>query len=251
LSAAAETEPNIVFVTGTDTGVGKTTVAAALTMFLRQRGVDVAVMKPVETGVANPAEIGAAARLLRWASGCEEPDQLIAPYRFIDPLSPDQAAKRSGSRIDLGLLADTASQLAGRHRLLLIEGAGGLMVPLAGGLLVADLVARLNARLLVVTRPDLGTINHTLLTVFAARSMQLQLAGMIINRMPANPDLAQEQAPHALASLASCDLLSVLPEVTGGSEEQVTAMAREISTQSTLSWLLMNLGMGELLQAEA
>jgi len=249
--SAADTEPRIVFVTGTDTGVGKTTVTAALAVFLRQRGIDLAVMKPVETGVDDPAALGPDARLLRWASGCEEPDDLIAPYRFSAPLAPDQAAKSAGRRIDLGLLAGSANRLAERHRLLLIEGAGGLMVPLAGGLLIADLVARLGARLLVVTRPDLGTLNHTLLTVFAARTMQLPLAGMILNRMPASPDQAQQNAPHALASLASCDLLSVLPEVEGKAEERAEALAREISSQSTLTWLLMGLGLGEVLRAEA
>jgi dethiobiotin synthetase len=107
---------------------------------------------------------------------------------------------------------------------------------------MADLVRQLNLPLLVVARPALGTINHTLLTVFAARAMELPLAGIILNRMPAAPDLAAAEAPHQLASLASADLLAVLPEVAGAPEVQIERLSEIIAGLPTLPWLLKSLG---------
>jgi len=243
LSAAADIAQRLVFVTGTDTGVGKTTVTAAIARLLHQHGVDVGVMKPVETGVENSRLPGPDAALLTWAAGCDDPPELVAPCRYRRPLAPSLAAGKEGGKIDLARLVEAARELGGRHEIVLIEGAGGLMVPLAGGLLVADLVRQLGARLLIVTRPDLGTLNHTLLTVFAARQMQLPLAGLVINRMPASPDEAQADAPHSLASLASADLLAVLPEIGGAAQEQIAALASDLKRQPTLPWLLNALGL--------
>jgi len=243
LSAAAESAGKLVFVTGTDTGVGKTTVAAGIARMLRDRGVDVGVMKPVETGVAEPEGPGPDARLLSWAAGSDDAPSLFAPCRCRRRLAPAQAAKKDGVKIVLAELVEAARKLAQRHDIVLIEGAGGLMVPLAGGLLIADLVKQLEAPLLIVTRPDLGTLNHTLLTVFAARQMGLSLAGLVVNRMPADPDEAQAEAPHSLASLASADLLAVLPEVNGQDRERVLALAADLRHQSTLPWLLAGLGL--------
>jgi dethiobiotin synthetase len=231
-----------VFVTGTDTGVGKTLVAAALARFLAERGEKVGVMKPVETGVAEPASAGPDAELLRWASDSREDIERISPYRFRPPLAPSLAAEEEGIRIDLDILAQAARSLGESHDFLLIEGAGGLMVPLSGGLLMADLVRQLGLPLLVVCRPGLGTINHTLLTIFCARAMNLPLAGFIINNMPFQPGAAEESAPHTLASLASADLLGVLNHVEGKDREKVSALTEQIARLPTLPWLLAALG---------
>ena len=226
-----------VFITGTDTGVGKTLVGATLGRFFRQRGVDVGVMKPVETGVADPAGLGPDGALLRWASASSDPIELISPYRLSQPLAPAMAAKHDGVRIDLERLVRSARKLAAAHEFLIVEGAGGLMVPLAGGFLMADLAAALELPLLVVARPSLGTINHTLLTVFAARGMELPLAGVIINNMPAEPDAAEAEAPHAIGSLASADLLGVFPQVPGDAQQQVEQLVDHLAAAPTLPWL--------------
>lgn len=231
-----------VFVTGTDTGVGKTLVAAALARHLRHRSIDVGVMKPAETGVIDPARPGADAALLQWAAGSADDPALIAPYRLRAPLAPSLAAESESVRIDLSHLLAAARSLRDRHDFTLIEGAGGLMVPLAGGLLVADLVVQLSLPLLVVCRPGLGTINHTLLTVHAARTMGIPLAGFIINGMPPRPNEAEAQAPHHLASLASADLLGVLPMVEGNEQEKVEALVEAIAALPTLPWLHAALG---------
>lgn len=234
-----------VFVTGTDTGVGKTLVASGLARHLRNSGLNVGVMKPVETGVADPVLPGPDAALLQWAAGCADALELIAPYRLRAPLAPALAAKEEAVAVDLAHLVETARSLRDRHDFTLIEGAGGLMVPLAGGLLVADLVLQLGLPLLVICRPGLGTINHTLLTVHAARTMGIPLAGIIINGMPAKPDAAEALAPHTLASLASADLLGVLPRVEGSDREKVESLADAIAGLPTLPWLHGALGLYE------
>jgi len=233
---AADT-PRGIFVTGTDTGVGKTLVAAALARHLHHHGLDVGVMKPAETGVSDPARPGTDATLLQWAAGSTDDPELIAPYRLRAPLAPSLAAEAESVRIDLSHLVATARSLSSRHDFTLIEGAGGLMVPLAGGLLVADLVLQLDLPLLIVCRAGLGTINHTLLTVHAARTMGIPLAGFIINGMPPQPDAAEAMAPHHLASLASADLLGVLPRVEGSEQEKVEALSEAIAGLPTLPWL--------------
>ena len=231
------------FVTGTDTGVGKTMVTAALAAFFRGCGLKVGVMKPCETGVDDPQQPGADARLLRWAAGSNDADDLIAPYRFREPLAPALAAERAGTIIDPNRIVEAYATLSRGKDLVLVEGAGGLMVPVRGGYLVADLARQLALPLLVVARPSLGTLNHTLLTVFAARAMELPLAGFLINRMPQHPDVAEREAPHLLASLASADLLGVLPEVTGTGEAMVEQLAAALAAQPTLPWLVHAAGL--------
>ncbi len=231
-----------VFVTGTDTGVGKTLVASALARHLRGRGLDVGVMKPVETGVVDPGQPGPDASLLQWAAKSGDAPEWIAPYRLKAPLAPALAAKMEGVVIDLARVVGMVHTLCDRHDFTIVEGAGGLMVPLAGGILVADLVLQLGLPLLVVCRPGLGTINHTLLTVHAARTMGIPLAGFIINGMPHSPDEAETLAPHNLASLASSDLLGVLPWVTGDNRAKVEGLNEAIAGLPTLPWLLGALG---------
>lgn len=231
-----------VFVTATDTGIGKTMVSAALAHFLTDRGVDVGVMKPAESGVSDPTLPGDDARLLQWAARNGDPIQEISPYRLRAPLSPAQAAQKDGTFIDFSALVATARDLGRRHDFLIIEGAGGLMTPLSGGLLMADLAREIGLSLLVITSPRLGTINQTLLTIFAAQQMGIPVAGYIINRMPERANEAEESAPHTLASLASADILGVLPEVLGSEQEKVIQLSATLKTAPTTPWLLAALG---------
>lgn len=226
------------FVTGTDTGVGKTLVTAALAHYLTQRGLKVGVMKPVETGVANPKRLGGDAELLRWSCNSDERDEIISPYRFIPPVAPAQAVEAAKTHIDIDLIGELVSELRLKHDIVLIEGAGGLMVPIEGGVLMADFAARLKLPILLVTHPRLGTINHTLLTTYTARAMGLEQVGYIINQMPNQPDEVTANAPHLLGSLASADLLGVLPEVDGDPHHKISSLAAAIAEQPTLHWLL-------------
>jgi dethiobiotin synthetase len=169
-----------VFVTGTDSGVGKTVVACALVRGLRARGLDVGVMKPVETGAG--AEGPADARALRAAAGGEEdPLDLVCPFAFALPAAPTVAAAAEGRTIGLAAIQRSFATLAARHALLVVEGAGGLLVPVTEDASMADLARELSLPLLVVARASLGTINHTLLTLEAARSRGHRVAGVVIS----------------------------------------------------------------------
>lgn len=235
-----------IFITGTDTGVGKTVVAAALARYLTQRGLKVGVMKPVETGVADPARPGADARLLAWAAASSDPESLLAPCRLKAPTAPSQAAEIEHNPVDPMALQESLRQLAEGKDFVIVEGAGGLMVPVRGGYLMADLVRQLGLPLLIVARTRLGTLNHSLLTVFAAQTMEIPVAGIILNGMPSQPDLAEQEAPHLLAMLGSADLLGVLPEVTAEEHDRIVQLAVEIGALPTLGWLLQALGLGTL-----
>ncbi len=158
------------FVTATDTAVGKTVVTSGLAAALRARGRDVAVFKPVQSGALADDPFGDAALL---GADCV--------YAFAAPLAPLVAARAEGRTIALDPIVERAAELAREHELLLVEGAGGLLVPLADGLDVADLAVALGLPLIVVARAGLGTVNHTLLTIEAARSRGLELAGVVLN----------------------------------------------------------------------
>jgi dethiobiotin synthetase len=167
------------FVTGTDTGVGKTVVACGLVRALRAEGADVGVMKPVETGVGEAGPLDAAA--LREAAGCRDPLSDVCPQRFALAAAPDVAASAEGLRVDLDAVRQAWGRLSARHDLMVVEGAGGLLVPLDAGTRMADLAAELGLPLLVVARGSLGTVNHTLLTLEAAASRHLHVLGVVIS----------------------------------------------------------------------
>ena len=240
---AVEKPGPAIFITGTGTGVGKTIVTAALARHFRSRGLNVGVMKPIETGVKDPTMLGPDAALLRWAAQVDADDDLLSPYRFSLAASPHQAAAEARVQIDVKRIIDAFNTLRQGKDVMLVEGAGGLMVPIRGGYLMADLAGQLDLPLLIVTHPGLGTLNHTLLTTFSARAMDLALSGFIINRMPQNPDKIESEAPHLLSAVASADLLGVLPEVNGTDEEKVTRLAEEIDRLPAYQWLLSGLGL--------
>jgi dethiobiotin synthetase len=187
-----------VFVTGTGTEVGKTVVAAVIARGLAARGETVGVFKPAVTGLDDPGEPDHA--LLRRASGSAQGDDEIAPYRFGPPASPHLAARLAGRPIDPAVLL-RAARLAGRDRPLVCEGVGGLMVPLTGGYLVRDLARDLELPLVVAAPPGLGTINHTLLTLEAARAVRLEIRGVVMTPWPEHPGAIERSNRETVAAL--------------------------------------------------
>lgn len=163
------------FITGTDTGVGKTIVTAGLARALREAGYDVGVMKPVATGGR------ADAKFLRKVSGVKDDLDLINPICLAPPLAPSMAAQISHQRINLNQIYKAYQILKKKHEILLVEGIGGLLVPIKDNYLVTDLIGDLKLPILIVSRPNLGTINHTLLTINVARMTGLKIKGFIIN----------------------------------------------------------------------
>lgn len=220
-------EPRGIFVTGTDTGVGKSIVAATLVTLLRRRGLRVGVMKPVTTGCRreNGELVSDDAHLLAWAAGGGV-DETVAPFRYAPAVAPSVAAEANGETIRFDLIAGAYRSVARSCDFVVVEGAGGLMVPVSGGLLMADLASALRLPLLVVARPSLGTVNHTLLTCFAARQLGLEVRGVVISGYPDTPDEAQASAPHLIDSLSGAPLLGRFPLVAAeGDRERVERLA--------------------------
>jgi dethiobiotin synthetase len=200
--------PAPVVVTGTGTGVGKTVVTAAVAALALARGDRVAVLKPAQTGVGpdEPGDLDEIARLVPGVTGREL-------GRYPDPLAPATAARHAGRPpITPAAAATAARELAAEHELVLVEGAGGLLVRFddAGGTL-ADLAALLDAPVLVVARAGLGTLNHSALTVEALRARGLTCAGIVIGAWPAEPDLAALGNLTDLPAVTGVPLLGALP----------------------------------------
>lgn len=173
-----------VFVTGTDTEVGKSVVAAAVCSVLAARGERVAAFKPVVTGLDDePGEFGRDHELLASSANAGQTPEDVAPYRFGPPVSPHHAAEREGVTIEPARLLE----LARAHELLVCEGVGGLLVPITPGYLVRDLAIDLELPVVVAARTGLGTINHTLLTVEAARTAGLRVRGIVMTPWPDEP----------------------------------------------------------------
>ena len=184
------------FVTGTDTGVGKTVVGCAILRGLRARGVDVGAMKPVETGVGPLGPTDALA--LAAASGAGDPLEDVCPQVLALPAAPSAAARHESSQVDLAAIDASLTRQAARHEWLLVEGAGGLLVPVAEGVDMAELARRCGFPVLVVARAALGTVNHTRLTLEVARARGLELAGLVISHGP---------QPLSVADLANLEEL--------------------------------------------
>jgi dethiobiotin synthetase len=207
------------FVTGTDTGVGKTRVACALLRALARRGLRPGAMKPVETGVGDAGPLDALA--LRAAAGSDAPLALVCPQRFALPAAPAVAAAAEGRAVDLDAIEASFAFIDSRHECVIAEGAGGLLVPVAPGLSMAGLAARLGLPLLVVARPRLGTLNHTLLTLEAARARGLAVAGVVVSwSEPAFPASERRNLAWLRESLGAVVVgeLPWLPEGTDAPE---------------------------------
>ena len=198
------------FIVGTDTGVGKTTVGAALARLARRRGRRPVPFKPVETG-CDPEPLDA--RLLWDASGRPIPLADVCPYPLVLPAAPAAAAQAQGAVLDLQLIARRARAAADAGDFLLVEGAGGLLVPYAGRLTTADLAADLGLPLLVAARTALGTINHTALTVAEIRRRALPLAGVLLVRTTALAEPHERWNADLIEASAGVRPLGTLPHV--------------------------------------
>lgn len=197
------------FVTATDTGVGKTEVACGLVRGWRALGLDVGAMKPAQSGV-SPDEPTDAERLSAAAGGGDPPD-LVCPCSFAAPLAPAVAARLEGRAISMEVLLGAARALFERHAALVVEGAGGLLTPLTELETYADLAIALGLPALVVARAGLGTVNHTALTCEALRSRGLRVLGVVLNRPSAGDDPSVRHNRAEIERLTGVRVLASLP----------------------------------------
>lgn len=197
------------FVQGTDTGVGKTVVAGAIALAARERGRSAAPLKPAQTGVA--LGLVGDAEFVASLLGLDEPIEALRPYALRAPLAPAVAAQLEGERLDPRRVVDAYQALSARYDLVVVEAAGGALVPFSDGVDMAGLAALLRLPVVVVARPGLGTLNHTLLTLEALHRRGLTVLGVVICGYPAEPGLDALTNPSVLARLSPCPLLGVIP----------------------------------------
>ncbi len=195
------------FITGTDTGVGKTHVTALLLAELRRRDLPAAGFKPIACGAGGRADAQTYRKLMR----NEVPLDVINPIYLRHPVAPSVAAKLEGQRIDLDKIHSVFRLLTSDFSPILVEGAGGLLVPIRRNYFVADLIRQLDLPLIIVARLGLGTLNHTLLTIRQAQAMKLKIAGIILNDTTGRRGLAERTNAKAIAELAGVPLLGVVP----------------------------------------
>ena len=207
------------FLTGTDTDVGKTYVAALLIRGLRRAGFDTAGMKPICCGGREDAEI------LREAAGGLQPLDEVNPVWLAAPAAPYTAAKLEGREVDLGLVRGVFARLRKGRRSIIVEGAGGWMAPITRDYFMADLAADFGLPVAVVVRNRLGALNHALLTVQAIRARGLECAGIIWNDMG---DRQKGQEPAASTNKATLEAVldvAVLFEIAEGQREIALGVA--------------------------
>jgi dethiobiotin synthetase len=204
--------PPGVFVTGTDTGVGKTVLAASLCAALRASGRRVAAVKPVLTGLDDAGNAAWPLDHELLAAASDGDASRIAPRRFGPAVSPHLAAELAATTIDAAALVDDVVAAAAGAEVAIVEGVGGLLVPLAPGYSVRDLAAELGLPLVIAARPGLGTINHTLLTVEAARAAGLDVAAIVLTPWPAEPTTIERSNRETIERLTGIEV-ATLPHV--------------------------------------
>mgnify|MGYP001568324893 CR=1 FL=1 len=204
-----------IFITGTDTGVGKTVVAAGLALVLKERGVRVGVMKPVATGCSGDGRrLISEDAVYLFEAAENEYQSLTNPLRFRSPLAPSVASVIEKKEIPIEQILKAYRELQRHYEFVIVEGIGGLLVPITKEYFVANLIHEFDLPLVIVTRGGLGTINHTLLTVDAAVIRGFEVRGIIFNRMPrVNFSMAEITNPKAIHDLTGIPILGSLPEL--------------------------------------
>ena len=195
-----------IFITGTDTEIGKTVIAGGLAAALRQTGVNVGVMKPISTGDT------ADARFLKHAAQVDDELSVINPISLQHPLAPSVAARIEDRDIDLGSVKTVFAELEKRYDFVIVEGVGGIAVPIRDDFLVAQLIEQLQLPILIVATTGLGTLNHTLLTVAFAEQFNLQIAGIVLNGLRRETaGLAEATNPVEIEKLTGVPVIGVVP----------------------------------------
>ncbi len=196
-----------VFITGTDTGVGKTLVSAALALHLKKQGLTVGVMKPIETGTSPSRESRSDAARLRSIIESDEPLGAVRPYAFELPVAPLAAAQKKGQAINLETIKKVYRLLSSRYDFMVVEGVGGVRVPITPKVGVTDLITSLRLPVVVIGRCGLGGINHALLTIEALRRNRIPILALVLNQT--------ESARSAVARLQQRTTLEILRTQAG------------------------------------
>lgn len=217
-----------VFITSTDTGVGKTIVCSIIARGLITRGIDVGIMKPVQTG--TKADTG----FLIKTTGVKDPDFLINPYFAKKTLAPVVAFKLERKDIDIGRIKEAFKKLSSRHQFMIVEGIGGILVPIKNNYSVLDLIVDLDLPIIIVSRPGLGTINHTLLTIKAARDYGIEIIGVIINNI-IKKGICERTNPSIISRLGNVSILGEISHLDSIGLKELTWVSKKINLDVILN----------------
>jgi dethiobiotin synthetase len=202
------------FITGTDTGVGKTLIAGAIAKILAGKGLKVGVFKPIATGCKHTWDglISNDTDFLSWCANSDLSPSTITPVGYRTPAAPIVSADREGCAIDFGKIAAAYKDICQNSDAVLVEGIGGVRVPLTEEFDLLDLAVEFALPVVIVARPNLGTINHTLMTIDCVRAAKLKITGVVINGYnAAESTVAEDTAAETIAKCSDADILAVVP----------------------------------------
>lgn len=216
-----------IFITGTDTGVGKTVITAGVAAALRAEGLDVGVCKPIQSGNLAGDPEGDTMQLLA-LTGLDDAPAMVNRYSYSAPLAPLMAARLESEAISSEEVLGHIAQMDGVHDSLLIEGAGGFMVPLAEGWTVANLAGSLGYPVLIVARPGLGTVNHTVMTAMMVQAIGLEVAGVVLNGWLPDTDASSRDNAAMIEEFGGVKVLGMTPFLEGAlTTERLRAMIND------------------------
>ena len=200
------------FITGTDTGIGKTCVVAGLARLLEQNKINVGVMKPFASGSTQGTKFRSNdVEILVDAARVDDPEDLLNPYFFLIPSSPFSAARRLGITIDINMVLERFKKLRNHHDVVLVEGIGGILTPILRNYYVIDLIKDMNLETIIVTSSKIGTVNHTLMTCKMCKKYNITIRGLMLNVNDAgyNPD----DLKHDLEDLTGIQVIGTIPRL--------------------------------------
>ena len=226
------------FVTGTDTGVGKTAITAGIAGSLRKLGVNVGVMKPIATGYQQKAGYKSSdVAILAEAAGIKDPEDLINPVFLPIPTSPYDASKLLSVPIDMPMILTRFVKLCSLHDVLLIEGIGGIMTPITKNFFIADMIKAMTSDTIIVTRAGLGTLNHTVMTWKMCKDHDIKIRGLVINNFDEKGTAAEKNAPTTLYELTGINILGIIPFIKDFNkiEKMVEIVSKNIDIKNLIS----------------
>jgi len=226
------------FITGTDTGVGKTSITAGLAGSMRKLGVDVGVMKPIASGI--PQKIGFKSLdvdIIVEASQTKDSEDLINPVFLPIPTSPYDATKLLSLPVDMPLILTAFTKLLSIHDVLLVEGIGGIMTPITKNFFVADMIKVMGIETIIVTRATLGTLNHTMTTYQLCKDYGIKVKGLVINNFDEKGTAAEKNAPITLHEITGLDILGVVPFIKNYNkiDTMIEIVGKKVDVKSLIS----------------
>jgi dethiobiotin synthetase len=226
------------FITGTDTGVGKTSITAGLAGSMRKIGIDVGVMKPIATGYPNKTGFKSSdvAKLVEAAS-IKDPENLINPVFLPLPTSPYDATKLLELSVDMPLIFEQFKKLLSLHEVLLVEGIGGIMTPITKNFFVADMIKGMGIETIIVTRATIGTLNHTVMTCKMCKDYGIKIRGLVINNFDEKGTPAEKNSPSTLYELTNIPILGTIPFIRdlNNLEKMIEYAGKNIDVKSLIS----------------